>query len=166
MTHAYPVQRITSTSPLPMNKKGIIALGNPLRSDDGIGITILQRLEERGSEDIALLDGGTGGLKILHLLAGLNVAIIVDAVRFGGQPGAYVFFKPQEATSHQTPVHAHNPALFDAIKLSQQLNECPHKIMIMGIQPETTALGTDLSESVAENLDEMVDALLQKIREL
>ena len=54
-------------------KAGIIGVGNPLRRDDGIGIVLLEKLIEKKSdlpEGIEYIDGGTGGMNLLHIFQG------------------------------------------------------------------------------------------------
>ncbi len=149
-----------------MHNRAVIALGNPLRGDDGIGQRILDVLRERElPPDVVLLDGGTGGLKLLHLLAGLDEVVIVDAVRFGGAPGDHVFFTPDQVTSRSAPGSMHDPALFEVLRLSGQLDERPNQVRIMGIQPACTDMGEGLSAAVGRRVDDMVDALLQKLWE-
>ena len=52
-----------------MKKIAVIGIGNPLRSDDGIGIVLIEKLienKESFSKNVDFLDGGTGGFNLLH----------------------------------------------------------------------------------------------------
>jgi hydrogenase maturation protease len=147
-----------------MHNRAVIALGNPLRGDDGIGQRILDELRERElPSDVVLLDGGTGGFKLLHLLARVDDVVIVDAVRHGGAPGDHVFFTPDQVTSRSLPGGMHDPALFEVLRLSGQLDERPARVCIMGIEPACTDMGEGLSPAVERQVGDMVDALLQKL---
>lgn len=147
------------------NKKAVIALGNPLRGDDGIGIRLLHALEKRElPPDVSLLDGGTGGVKILHLLKDLDEVLFIDAVSFDGEPGSHVFFTPGQVTSRDAPKSMHDPALLEVLELSEELKEKPHTIVIMGIQPKATEMGQGLSKELKNKLDDLVEVAIKKVQ--
>jgi len=147
-------------------RKAIIGIGNPLRGDDGIGLIILEELKKRNvPAGFSLLDGGTGGMKLLHVLKDFDEVIIIDAVYFDGKPGEYVFFKPEQVKSLFAPKCIHDSNLFEILELSKQLNEKLREIMIMGIQPKVTDIGKDLSSELKNRLGSMVDAIIKKIKE-
>jgi len=61
-----------------MKKIGVIGIGNPLRKDDGIGIVLLEKLVEIKDDlpdDIEYIDGGTGGMNLLHLFARFDIEV-------------------------------------------------------------------------------------------
>jgi len=64
----------------------VIGIGNPLMRDDGAGLSVIDLLS-REPKNVAIVDAGTGGMMLLHILPDLDVAVIVDAVDFGGKPG-------------------------------------------------------------------------------
>ena len=145
-------------------KKAVIGLGNPLRGDDGIGIHILHELEKRDiPSDFALIDGGTGGLKLLHLLNDLEEAIIIDAVYFGGDPGDFVFFQPGQVKQTQKYKGTHDANWHEILQLAEQLAEKSLKLVIMGIQPKETAVGENISIELKDNLDVIIGAILKKM---
>lgn len=148
-------------------KLGIIGLGNPLKGDDGIGVKIIEELRNRKlPKHLTIFDLGTGGMKVLHVLKELDKVLIVDAVRFGGEPGDHVFFEPHEIKSLKTPKGTHDSNLFEVIELSKQLEEIPRKIVIMGIQPQDTGFKENLSGEVSKNFDYLIECLIEKIKEI
>ena len=153
-----------------MNKKkklGIIGLGNLLKGDDGIGVKIIEELHHRKlPQNLSIYDLGTGGMKVLHVLKDLDKVLIVDAVRFGGEPGDHVFFEPNEIKSLKTPKGTHDSNLFEVIELSKQLEEIPRKIVIMGIQPNDTGFNKNLSCEVSKNFDYLIECLIEKIKKI
>lgn len=146
---------------------GVIGIGNPLNGDDGIGIALIQELEKRGiPPNISIFDAGTGGMKVLHFLKDLDEVIIIDAVHFGGEPGDFVFFEPDEVRSMNIPKGSHDSNLFEVLELSENLGEIPEKIIIMGVQPKNTEIGEDLSEDVENSIEDMLISLKKKIEDL
>ncbi|MBU4314240.1 MAG: hydrogenase maturation protease, partial [Actinobacteria bacterium] len=62
----------------------IIGFGNKYRSDDGIGIRIIEELEKLDSfKDIEIIDGGTSGSDLIFLIKGCSKIIIIDAIDAG-----------------------------------------------------------------------------------
>lgn len=66
----------------------IIGVGNLLLGDEGLGVHIVEELNEINlPPNVEFFDGGTGGVSILNLMEGADKVIIVDAVLGGGEPG-------------------------------------------------------------------------------
>jgi hydrogenase maturation protease len=85
----------------------IIGCGNPVRSDDGAGVAVLQALRGHAlPADVALIDAGTSGLEVMFQVRGARRVIIVDACRSGSEPGAVFRLPGREA---MTPV-PHRPS--------------------------------------------------------
>ncbi len=71
-----------------MNRVRVIGVGNPLLGDDGLGIAAIEQLQLlQLPEEVELIDGGCGGLNLVHLFAGCRRVVLIDAADFGGQPG-------------------------------------------------------------------------------
>ncbi len=69
-------------------RRGIIGVGNVLRSDDGIGPAVIKKLREyRLPPDVELYDAGLCMLPLLPEIFRLEKAIIIDAVQGGGSAG-------------------------------------------------------------------------------
>ena len=69
-----------------MKKKCIVGLGNPLYHDDGIGIYLLEQLQKHPTQTLNeydFIDGGTGGLTLLHIFDDYQIIYIIDAVNMG-----------------------------------------------------------------------------------
>ncbi|MEW6568688.1 MAG: hydrogenase maturation protease [Chloroflexota bacterium] len=67
----------------------ILALGNPLRGDDGVAQAVLEGLSISGEvpRGVTLCDGGTPGLEAALLPQAYRRAIVIDAADMGLAPG-------------------------------------------------------------------------------
>ena len=75
----------------------IVAAGNPLRKDDGIGPFLLERLrEETLSEGTTLLDIGTDGFSLIDLVQAADRVLLIDAVNMGQPVGSARLFFPRD----------------------------------------------------------------------
>ncbi len=141
-------------------KIGIIGLGNPLRHDDGIGLVLLDCLKKNKKQfgkKITYVDGGTGGMNLLHLLSRFDMVLIIDAVDFKGKPGDTQLFTIKQIQSKKTPVlfSTHESDFTKILALSKQLNELPGRLVVFGIQPYDVSYGTGLSKQIMPFLDEL-----------
>jgi len=138
--------------PLPI---AIVGVGNLLLSDDGVGIHAVRRLrsDSRVGSMARLIDGGTVGTDLLAEVCGCENLLIVDAVDAGLPPGTTIWMDfsgsdPQKIdarNAHQSGI----PGLLDDLRL---LGQAPRQVVLVGVQPATIGLGTQLSPEVARAL--------------
>lgn len=147
--------------------EAIIGLGNQLKGDDGIGILLVREIEKKElASNIEVFDAGIRGLRLLHLLKDLEKALIVDAVRFGGEPGDSVFFSPDEVESLNEFQSTHDMDFLEVLELSKTLEEEPDGIVIMGVEPKDTSFGESISPELKHRLPQLVEDLSKKAVEM
>jgi len=152
-----------------MKKIGVIGIGNPLRKDDGVGIILLKRLQERKKEfpkNVIFVDGGTGGINILHLFAGFDIVLIIDAVDYKEKPGQSKVFTVDEIQSQKTQIRwsTHEADFLTVLELSKQLGELPQKLFIFGVQQKDFSYGNQLSNELTTVFEEVYKKLVEEIR--
>ena len=78
----------------------IIGFGNIFMGDDGIGVRVIEELQQqqvfKDNENIELIDGGTSGIDLVFMLQDAGKAIIIDAVDAGQEIAQIVVFSPHE----------------------------------------------------------------------
>jgi hydrogenase maturation protease len=138
----------------------IIGIGNIIRSDDGLGVHAVRRLRERHplAHDVELIEGGTAGLLLLPCLAGARRAIIVDAISVGHPPGTLLRLTNGD-DAFSTGMTPHDVGLGDLLDAARLTDAWPDELVLHGVQPASTAMGTELSPLVAAALDPLVDAI-------
>lgn len=152
-----------------MNKIGIFGLGNPLMGDDGVGIAVIRALENKSiPENVSIIDIGTSGFNLLHVLNDFDAAIIVDAVDFGGLPGESCSFSPEDVrlAQRKTGLSTHEGDLLNIIKLFEKLNGKSKIIKIFAIQPEMVTPSMKLSVSLTKKLLEYTNDIMKLIGQL
>ena len=153
-----------------MKKKiGIIGLGNPLRHDDGIGLVLLRYLQEHKkklSRTIELIDGGTSGMNLLHILEKYETIILIDAVDFKGIPGEIKKFSVDEIKSQKIPIllSTHETDFLTVFSLATQLGKTPTDLEIFGIQPKNISPGIGLSPELQKVLRLLQNQILNEIQ--
>lgn len=150
-----------------MNPTVVIGLGNRLLSDEGIGLFLLEALARKAAEFPAVdfLELGTGGMAVLHALAGRKTALILDCARMGAMPGTMRRFTPDTVRSGDAPPHfsLHEGNVLDLIALARRVGECPERIIIFGIQPETIAPGETVSPILQARLPEYLGVITKEL---
>jgi hydrogenase maturation protease len=141
-----------------MNKIGVIGIGNPLRGDDCIGIVLLKRLQsisERLPKYIEFIDGGTGGMNLLHVFPRFDCIILIDAVNFGGVAGEFKVFLLDDVYSKKINIglSTHESDFFKIITMSKKLHELPKSFFIFAIQPKELLFSQGLSDELNKKLD-------------
>jgi len=154
-----------------MKKIGIVGIGNPLRNDDGIGIILLEKLnniKNNISGNIDLIDGGTGGMNLIHKFPLYDIIVIIDAVNFSGQPGDSNIFNLEEIVNKKIPISTstHGDDILKVINLSKQLNEKPNRFIFFGVQPKDTSNGTNLSSEIENKIDTYLNILKLEIKKI
>jgi hydrogenase maturation protease len=135
----------------------LLALGNPLMSDDGAGQELLSTLATNSSEwggEVELLDGGTQGLALLGTFEGRKAVVFLDALRFGDKPGAVHVLSGDEVSrmGRQAATTAHEGSAPQILAALQLLGETPSEITLIGLEPERIQTGIGLSPAVQAGL--------------
>lgn len=145
----------------------VFGLGNPLMTDEGIGILVLQALEARNDipAEVELVDLGTGGLRILHEAEGRTKLIFVDCAFMGEPAGTIRRFTPDEVRSVKPRMRqsVHESDLMHNLELARRLGRCPDDVVILGIEPERVEPGMQLTPALEGRLEDYVAAVLAEI---
>jgi hydrogenase maturation protease len=87
----------------------VLGLGNPILTDDGIGVHVARALSKcYQRDDVTIAEASIGGLRLLDTLAGHDRAVLVDAIQTpGGQPGQVYRLGPKDlrASLHSGSTH-------------------------------------------------------------
>jgi hydrogenase maturation protease len=157
-----------SREPGPPHAIAIVGVGNLLLSDDGAGIHAVRMLgrDSRAASAARLIDGGTVGTDLLAEIWGCAGLLIIDAVDAGLPPGSIIRMDysgpgPQQIdtrNAHQLGI----PSLLDDMRL---LGRAPCQVVLMGVQPATLEVGTELSPEVANALPVLAGEVLRQVEE-
>jgi len=148
----------------------VVGLGNPLMSDDGVGIRIIHSLSQRKNEfpHVEFRDIGAAVHGVIHAIAHRRTAILVDCAFMGEPPGTIRRFETGDVVSKHMkhPTDLHGADLFDIIALSRRLGECPPDVVIFAVEPVNVSPGHSLSPELENRLEEytlMIATELEKV---
>ena len=144
----------------------LIGIGNEYRHDDSIGLHVIRALEERKLPDTVLVESSGDGADLIEMFSSVRMAILIDAVSSGGNPGAIYQFD-----AHTQPIPAqlsfqstHVFGVGEAIELARVLEQLPPILIVYAIEGENFSTGIGLSskvEQAAQKVVEMVSCEVQ-----
>jgi len=140
----------------------VLGVGNLLMADEGVGIQVIERLQESVNlpETVQVLDGGTLGMDLLYYLEGTRHVLIVDAVETGCAPGTVIRLENDDVPAHlSAKMSPHQVGIPDMLFAAKLRDLYPEKIVLLGVQPESLEPSLDLSPTVFA----LVDSLVQQI---
>lgn len=99
----------------------IIGMGNPVLSDDSVGLKISETLRTllAGSPDITTVELYSGGLRLVEAMAGFDYAIVVDSIVSGQLPGKVRKLRPADLPKTRTAYSTHDGSLSAALELGR-----------------------------------------------
>jgi hydrogenase maturation protease len=147
------------------SKTVVLGLGNLIRSDDGIGVYALTQLEQdtRLPVDVNLVEGGTKGLELVPYICDASRLLVLDAVDVGATPGTVSRIVGKELRSLPASASVHELALADLLNALRIMGQEPEEVVLLGVQPQNTELGTVLSTPAQQALPTLVEATLSEL---
>jgi hydrogenase 3 maturation protease len=140
-------------------KVAIVAIGNIMRGDDGLGSRFIELLASK-AVNAKLFDCGTAPENYIFpiLSSACDTLILVDAADMGIAPGGARVFDLDKIANVSFSTHTPSPRLFtDLLKTGKEdLN-----IFIVSVQPKSTMLGAPLSEEVSGGLGRLADVFAE-----
>ena len=145
----------------------VVGLGNPLMGDEGVGLCVLERLEEQADRfpDVEFMDLGTGGMTLVHAMAGRSRVILIDCAFMDEPPGTLRRFTPEQVRSRKPRLRQglHGGDLLELLELSDRLGELPADVVIFGIQPVDISPRRSLSQKLRDRLQEYADRVAAEL---
>jgi hydrogenase maturation protease len=152
--------------------KIVIGLGNPLMTDEGIGVMLVQKLEQKsncrelpGCDNVEFYDGGTGGMNLLYKIENRDKVILIDCAKMGETPGTIRRFTPNQVRTLKKLAHfsLHEIDILKLLDLAAQFDAAPKEVVIFGIEPASLELGNDLSPILTNQFDRYLKSILAEL---
>jgi hydrogenase maturation protease len=147
----------------------VAGLGNPMMGDEGIGVRVLERLQDETEQfpRAEFKDLGAGGLTLVHAAEGFRKLIIIDCARMGEKPGTIRRFRPEEveSTKRQSGQSLHEADIMQVLELADMSGDAPGEVVVFGIQPRSVEFRNGLSAPLQTNLSSYVEAVRRELTE-
>lgn len=144
----------------------VAGVGNIFLGDDGFGVEVATRLAKLElPEWVAVGDYGIRGLHLAYDLAdGVEMAILVDAMPRGGEPGTVYVVEPDELRVDAAFLDGHGMQPDVVLGMLGMLGADPGRVLVVGCEPARTEEGIGLSAPVAAAVGRAVDIVLNLVR--
>ena len=144
----------------------MIGVGNLLRTDDGVGIHLINRLSKLHPE-IDTFDAAMGSIEILEAMKGYERVVIVDSIETGVEPGT--IYRVNLTSGEKPPVitHSHGTDVPTILELGRQLygEAMPKDVILIAIEAEDTITIDDkLTGRVQEATDDVLQYILENAK--
>ena len=153
-----------------MTRVGVLGIGNVLMGDDAVGPYAVKLLEARYElpPGVELHELGTPGADLSLHLEGLEVAIVIDAVRVRGAPGELRLLDKQQllARGPIAPSSPHEPGLREALFALELRGGGPAEVLLIGVVPARIELAIGLSPPVQAALPAAIGEVLRRLEAL
>jgi hydrogenase maturation protease len=145
----------------------VLGLGNLVHADDGVGVHAIHalQLDSRVPPGTALIDGGTQGLSLLAHIACADRLLVIDAIDAGELPGTLLRFEGRALKGLPGKASIHQLGFADLMIALDLLGEAPGEVVVLGVQPGSTAWGADLTPVVELVIPSLIDCVIAQLRD-
>ena len=147
----------------------VVGLGNPILTDDGVGIYVVRAVAGHcPCDDVAFAEASVGGLRLLEVIAGYERVIIVDAIQtLGGQPGDFYHLHPNDLRTSLHTGSVHDLSLSGALALGRGLGlplPDDEAITILAVEAEDVlTFGETCTPQVQTVIPQIAQAVLEEV---
>jgi len=144
----------TGTQPRRGVRVVLAGIGNEMRHDDGAGPVVASRAAQMAGPQLrdALVVPVTAPLDLLGHWDDSDLAIVVDAVRSGAQPGTVTLTWLDEPGGVLQVAHGgpstHGLGVADVYLLAHELGQAPRRVAVVGVEGLDFSFGQGLSAPV------------------
>ncbi len=146
----------------------VIGLGNPILTDDAVGILVARAVQAALPDSVAVdvIELSVGGLALMEAMIGYQRVFVIDAYWTPtGQPGEIVEFYVDALDATLNTASAHDVNLMTALELGRDLGAmlpANKHIHIIGVQAqEVLTFGETLTPSVAAAIPKVTERILE-----
>lgn len=153
----------------------IIGLGNPILTDDGVGVKVAYQLQELVDEkshpEVTITEASAGGIRLMEAMLGYDRVILIDAFLLDEektQPGRIHRLTLDQLGSLSPTQHsasAHDTTLFTALEAAQEMGyPTPPEVIVFAVEVQNIL---EFSETptppVAEAIPKVTQLVLEEL---
>jgi hydrogenase maturation protease len=145
----------------------VLGMGNPILSDDGIGIKVARELGKKLEDpQVTISETSAAGLTLLDSIVGYDKVIIIDAIQTNkGQAGQIYRMKPEDFSFAKHPSSPHQINLITALELGKMLDlVMPKEITMFAIEAKDVSTFSERGTPEVEGtIPEVVKMVLEEL---
>jgi hydrogenase maturation protease len=144
----------------------VMGIGNPILTDDAVGILVVRELKDIPAD---IVEASIGGFSLLDHIRGYDIVIIVDAVKLGNPPGTISILDEPQVPRALHASSSHDVSFSEAISLGRALfpEEMPSRIVVVGIEvSDTETFSETPTEPVQKAVPDAADLVSQLLERM
>jgi hydrogenase maturation protease len=142
----------------------ILGLGNPILTDDAVGIRIAQELEQE-FPDLAVVATSEAGLSLLEQVIGYDRLVIIDSISTKrGKPGELYKLELEDLKPAADFSSSHGVDITTAFKLGEKLGyPMPRQVSIYAVEvKDNTTFGEECTPEVTQSMPFIVRQIIKE----
>ncbi len=144
----------------------IVGIGNPILTDDGVGIKIAQKLKENNPE-LEVVETSEAGMALLELINGYDRLIIIDSIKTGqGKPGELYKLKLADLKPPMYFSSSHGIDIATAVELGQRVGyRMPKYISLYAVEiKDNSTFGEECTEEIEKRIPFIIKQIIEEER--
>ena len=144
----------------------VLGIGNPILTDDGVGIKIAQKLKEEKAK-LEVIETSEAGIILLDLIVGYNKLIIIDSIKTEkGKPGDLYKLELGDLKPSKDFLSSHGIGIATAFKLGQELEySMPKFVSIYAVNiKDNLTFGEECTEALKERIPLIAKQIIEEER--
>ena len=142
----------------------ILGIGNPILTDDGVGIKIARKIKE-GNPELEVIETSEAGIALLDLIAGYDKLVIIDSIKTGQEkPGEVYKLRLEDLKPTVDSASSHGVDIATAFELGRGLGyRMPKYISLYAVEiKDNTTFGEDCTEEVEERIPFIMSQIIEE----
>ena len=144
----------------------ILGIGNPILTDDGVGIKVAQKLKEEKAE-LTITETNEAGIALLDLIVGYNKLIIIDSIKTEErEPGDLYKLELGDLKPVKDYSSSHGIGIATAFELGQKMGyNLPKLVSIYAVNiKDNSTFGDNCTEEIKERIPFIVKQIIEEER--
>jgi hydrogenase maturation protease len=143
----------------------VVAIGNPDRGDDAVGLFVAQHLMIRRPARALIMEHSGESISLLQCLNGATCAYVIDACATSQPPGTITRFdvSAKPLPPDRFVCSTHGLGLADAIELARALGSLPRCCVVYAIEIRRLDIGAALSPEVTAAAKKAADLIWDEL---
>jgi len=144
------------------NSTLILALGNDIMGDDGVGLVAGRILHQEFGDELDYIEAAVGGIDLIEDFSGYEHVILLDAIATGNAPAGTIYELSRSDFENVSAPSPHATGLAEALQLARELAiPVPEEFVVLAIKIDSIP---ELKVGLGEIIQEALPAYLQKAR--
>ena len=142
----------------------ILGIGNPILTDDGVGIRIARKLKEE-SPELEVTETSETGITLLDLVVDYDKLIMIDSIKTEkGKPGDLYELKLEHLKAAMDFSSSHGIGIASAFELGRRLGyRMPGHVRIYAVEiKDNTTFGEQCTEEVEARITFITKQILEE----